>query len=76
MNSVESLLDLVIQAPNGQIDHTVIPKIAALKTMGIQERPAAMKAILDECAYAALASDFAMVTMDVVWKVMQREAGQ
>lgn len=27
-----------------------------------------LKKILDDCAYGALASDFAMVAMDIVWK--------
>ena len=33
-----------------------------------------MKEILNECAYAALASDFAMVMMDIVWQQAQKAA--
>lgn len=53
------------EAPEDQIDPKICERLRALA-----ENPTAkdMKTILDDCAYSSLASDFAMMTMDVIWK--------
>lgn len=72
---IEDLLDALTLAPDTQIDHTIIPRLKAVKAASTEARPDLMKAILDDCAHAALASDFAMVALDHVWQATKHEAG-
>jgi len=74
VGGVEQLIDALCEAPDTQIDVSVVPKLKNLKTLPLSERPTEMKKILDECAYASLASDFAMLAMDSVWNMMKAEA--
>lgn len=70
--SVKELLRALATAPDSQIDTYITLRLRALSE---QERPDAyeLKRILDECAYGALASDFAMVAMQETHKQMMRE---
>jgi hypothetical protein len=54
------------RAPESQLDPTICARIAALPD-GPEAR-AMLKTILDDCAYAALASDFVMMALDIVWR--------
>lgn len=70
---VKGLLRQLATAPDTQIDKSMTQRLKALSE---QERPdpAELKKILDECAYAALASDFAMHAMDRAWKLLIQES--
>ncbi len=55
----------IADAPRSQLDDSVRPKLRAVKTADD------LKAVLDECAYASLASDFVMSALDTIWRQMQ-----
>lgn len=65
--NLNEMLELLATAPDSQIDATITPRIKALIGLPPDGIAARMKIILDECAFAALASDFAMMAMDAVW---------
>ncbi len=69
MNKYQEILHMLSLAPDTQIDGSAAAK---LKAMADSDNPKAdeLHEILDECAYAALASDFAMVAMHRVWERM------
>ncbi len=70
-DDTQKLLDGLAQAPDSQIDISITERVAKITTAK------EMKQILDECAYASLASDFAMATMHNVWLIMlEREKTQ
>ena len=73
---MNELLDMILTAPSTQIDSTIIPRLRDLKTTPVLDRPNKMKSILDDCAYAALASDFAMRTMDLLWNYYLEEVNK
>lgn len=69
---LDSLLVKLAEAPATQIDTQITARLAELVGQEPVEVAPALKQILDECAYAALASDFAMVAMDHAWKAAQQ----
>jgi len=58
------ILERLSKAPDSQIDASIAERLPGVSTA------AEMKQILDECAHGALASDFAMQAMDMVWRMM------
>ena len=67
--TIRELLVALSEAPDSQIDATITPKLAALakqETLHAHQ----LKEILDTCAHASLATDFAMVAMDMAWQLM------
>jgi hypothetical protein len=64
ISKFKETLDMLSTAPDGQICKTITPKFKDVKCASD------MKDILDECCYASLASDFAMVCMDELWNRM------
>lgn len=64
---MKAALKELSNAPADQIDPSIIPRFENVQSA------ADMKAILDECAHSALASDFAMQAMDLVWRLMIKE---
>lgn len=69
MNKFSGILQELSTAPEGQIDKEITIK---LKEMALKKdfNPYEMLSILDECAFAALASDFAMQAMHFVFESM------
>ncbi len=74
MNLFSNILQDLSTAPEGQIDGTITIK---LKMMAQKDDfdPYEMLSILDECAFAALASDFAMQAMHFVFEDMCKRKG-
>jgi hypothetical protein len=73
--AIRELLKQLAKAPPGlhaQIDETICAKLDALSNADTITA-VDMKAILDECAFASLASDFAMIAMDIVWKELLKQ---
>jgi hypothetical protein len=73
---IDHILAELSQAPDTQIDHTITPRLYALIGKPISEIESGLHEILDDCAYAALASDFAMVAMDAVWNMTKEQLGE
>lgn len=74
MNLFSNILQELSTAPEGQIDSVITTK---LKVMSEKDDfdPHEMLSILDECAFAALASDFAMQAMHFVFEDMCKRKG-
>lgn len=68
-HQLDDMLKLLSEAPDGQIDKIITPRFLPLIGKPRAEVAVEMKKILDECAFTALASDFAMQSMDYVWKM-------
>ena len=62
-------LESLVKAPDSQLDERIRARILLLLEKGYDEHD--IKKILDDCAYGALASDFVMVVLDLVWKELQ-----
>lgn len=75
MTQLDDILAALSAAPDGQIDQSITPRIKQLVGLPPDVIAPRSKEILDECAFASLASDFAMVAMDNVWR-MALEASQ
>lgn len=76
MTRIDEMLLILSKAPPGrhaQIDEQITPKLVDLVGKTPSEQANGLKAILDACAYGALASDFAMMAMDAVWKMAQED---
>lgn len=67
--SLNALLAKLAEAPNSQIDTEITDQIRLLIDKPPTEVATEMKRLLDECAHASLASDFAMVAMDATWNM-------
>lgn len=67
----DEILEALASAPDSQIDASITPRLKALVGLPPDAIAARMKLILDDCAYSALASDFAMMAMDAVWREAQ-----
>lgn len=77
--NIDDLLRLLASAPPGpraQIDEQITSRLKALIGKPPAEQATRLKTILDDCAYAALASDFAMMAMEVAWKLARSEQGE
>lgn len=74
MNLFSNILQELSTAPEGQIDSKITTK---LKMMSEKDDfdPLEMLSILDECAFAALASDFVMQAMHFVFEDMCKSKG-
>lgn len=64
----DEILIALAQAPNESIDAQMIPLICNLIGKDDPEVSAGLKAILDICAYYALASTFSMQAMNLLWE--------
>ena len=65
MIEFDSVIDLVCQGSDRQLDESVKPRLQALKDRDdIKDE---LLGIIDDCAYAGLASDFTMQTLHVLW---------
>ena len=73
MKELDDLLKVLCQAPYSQIDSTIIDRIEALIGKSPDVVATEMKSILDDSAYASLASDFGMVAMDAAWKLALKQ---
>ncbi len=62
----EFLLDLS-SAPDSQISKDQTQKLTLLIGKPATEIAQGLKQILDDCCYASLASDFAMMALDRAW---------
>jgi hypothetical protein len=73
-NQFSDIFAALAEAPDSQIDAKIT---ARLRTMATAEQVSAaeMKALLDECCYASLASDFAMQAMHTVWCELKKAEG-
>ena len=69
MNKYTNCLAVLASAPESQIDKTITLKLSNLAKDDCVKSEQ-IKEILDECAYASLASDFAMMALDVLWNQM------
>lgn len=72
MNKFSEILKALASAPPGshaQIDENICARLSSMADSG-SFSSAEMKNILDDCAFGALASDFAMMAMHMVWQQM------
>jgi hypothetical protein len=72
MTAVDMLLQKLSECPPGphaQIDDAITPLLRELVGKPPAEQAFELKKILDECAYSALASDFAMSAMMLTWQM-------
>lgn len=74
MTDLDEILSMLAEAPDSQIDKTITPRIKELVGQQPDIVAVKLKAILDDCAYASLASDFSMMAMDAVWQKAQELA--
>lgn len=70
-NQWKDFLTKLSEAPDTQICKTQTAKLADLSKSDLISSTQ-IKKILDDCAYAALASDFAMVAMDSLWGMIKK----
>lgn len=70
-NQWKDFLTKLSEAPDTQICKTQTAKLADLSKSDLISSTQ-IKTILDDCAYAALASDFAMVAMDSLWGMIKK----
>lgn len=78
MNQFKSLLAMFGDAPDTQLDKSQSVKFKKMAEYDTNPTPDEIKEILDECAYASLASGFAMVAMNTLWeqlKKLDKESG-
>ena len=81
MSELNKLLDTILDVPihnidgadRSHIDESMLPKIKAVKDLSIEDRPAAMEEIINECAHNSLASSFAMKLFNIVLDLMKKE---
>ena len=75
MNNYSDIFNLLADAPpgpNAQIDEIICTKLRELANAD-EVFAEDLKQILDECAFASLASDFGMIAMDAVYRQMIRD---
>ena len=72
MNQFKSLLAMFGDAPDTQIDKSQSVKFKEMSERDTNPTPAEIKEILDECAYASLASSFAMIAMNTLWAQLKK----
>lgn len=68
MSSIDKLLQTLSEAPETQIDAQITKRIKGLVGGNDELVQAELKTILDDCAFGALASDFAMNVLDGAWR--------
>ena len=71
MRPIDALLQALSKAPASQIDASVTERLRSLVGEKESTIDIVLKNILDDSAYAALASDFGMSAMDTAWKMVQ-----
>ena len=76
MSQYDNHITTLMEAPDSQLDHQLQPKFEALLGQPLNEQTDGLLAILDECAYASLASDFAMASMHCFLMEMKQELGK
>jgi hypothetical protein len=74
MNKHYDLLMGLSQAPDEQIAAVITPKFVAFAQQDIVKSDD-MLAVIDQCVFSALASDFAMMVMDKYWRMLCEEEG-
>ncbi len=68
MSISEDIIKAIATAPESQLDPSMKPRLLDLIGKPNKDVAEGLKKILDECAHAALASDFVMVALDGAWK--------
>jgi len=66
--NIKNLLSLLGEAPDGQLDHSMASKFAEMAKRDTNPTAKEVCDILDQSAYASLASGFTMIVMDTLWK--------
>ena len=74
MNKFSAIYKTLADAPNSQIDNCFIPLFTVLAKKEDFD-PMDMLTILNQCAYASLASDFAMQAMHFIFEDMCKAKG-
>jgi len=74
LNAHSVILTALSGAPDTQIDASATARLAALSQQATV-RSDELLAIIDDCVYASLASDFAIHAMNMVWTKMLAEEG-
>jgi hypothetical protein len=74
MNKYYDLLIGLSQAPDGQIAAVITPKFCEFAQLDVVKSDDVL-AIIDQCAYSALASEFAMQVMDRYWRMLCEDEG-
>lgn len=64
---MDELIDLLCTGSDRQIDPCIFPRLQALKGKPDGDIKDELLAILDDCAYGSLASDFVMHVLHVMW---------
>jgi hypothetical protein len=71
MNKFKDLLEMLGEAPDGQLDKSMAVKFAEMAKKDTNPTAKEVLDILDQSAYAALASQFTMIVMDHLWKQLK-----
>ena len=67
MSKFKEFFAMMSQAPDGHLAQSQALKCKQLSEQEVV-KACEVKQILDDCAYAALASEFSMLALDAVWK--------
>jgi len=66
----DKLLDLISQAPDGQLEHSVAVRCGELKGKSKEEQIEALRNIIGDCINGALASTFMMKVLQEQYKML------
>ncbi len=70
MENIDEFISLMSQAPDSQLDKSIIERLNKLKGKHIEEiKPEFLKCI-DDCQMYSLASGFAIIAMKTTYEVM------
>lgn len=75
MNKYSAILRTLSDAPDSQIEASICGMLKQLADAD-EVKADQLQDILNVCAHASLASDFAMVAMDHVWQQMLKDEGR
>jgi hypothetical protein len=70
---IDEFLELLSEAPETQIAEDITDKLSNLVGLPYEQIATEMQTILDQCAFASLASDFAMMAMDQALKMAKEQ---
>lgn len=73
MNKYADVFLTLSRAPESQIEPSQTAILYQLSQRDSTPKSFELKEVLDTCAYASFASDFAMRAMDVLWQQMKKD---
>jgi len=70
---MNEVIKILFEAPESQICPTIVERLKNINFDDNENAITEMKSILDDSARYSLASDFAMYTMDIIYKTLLGE---